>query len=96
MADQCPLPVLSLCAVVTLSRHLLQVLPVDFCCLPFLGIFKNMELPGKCLLQAANHHAAAAECVVTPSGVAAFSLCLLPRLCPDTFTIDYCCLLFDI
>jgi len=73
-----PLPLLSLCAVTTLSRQLLQVLPVDYCCLLVLGILKNMELPGGFLLQPSSHHAATAERVTMPSGAATFSLCLLP------------------
>jgi len=61
----------------------------------FLAFFKNMELPDGFLLQAANHRAATAKRVATPGGVAAFSLCSLLRLCPDTLTVDYCRLLFD-
>jgi len=34
-AEKPPLPPLSLFAAATLSRHLVQVLPVDYCCLPF-------------------------------------------------------------
>jgi len=72
-----------------------QVLPVDFCCLPFLGILKNMGLSDGFLLQeATNHHAATAEHVVTPSGVATFSLacCHDSVQTPSLLTIVACCL----
>jgi len=67
---------------------------VDYCCLWFLGILKNMELPDGILLQAANHRPATAACCDTQWCCCFLSL-LLPRLCPDTFTVDSCRLLFD-
>jgi len=80
-AEQHPLPPLSLCAVATQSRQLLKVLPIDYCCLLVLGIFKNMmELPGGFQSSKLPTTVLPQQSMSRrPSGAAAFSLRSLPR-----------------
>jgi len=87
-----PLPPLSLCAVATLSRQLLQMMPVDYCHLLVLGVFKNTEQPGSFLLQPFNHLAHSRACR-DAQWCCRFLSSLAAALCPGTCCRCSCWLL---
>jgi len=90
------LPALSLCAVATLSRHLLQVLLLIIVACGFLAFLKTWS----CQMEFSSKPPATAlpqqQRVATPSGVAAFSLCSCRNSVqtPSLLIIVACCLTF--